>query len=616
MAELREWALIGDNNLERRHFLKEILENQFLLRAEAANTFDDLVGQLKEHSYKLILVAEDLPLSHRTPSYAPSNYLWELSTKEVSLGCIVVADIPAEVAALGIQFCCIHISPAFPMTEQRERVLTELGTINSLRRAPKSPVITLDDDPVLEEQIRVLSEFRSLKEGAEQLQYLVRDLIDCDQVEVSRLGQGLSGARVFRFRPQKGAQELGEFVIKLSPAEDLWKVELETAGYANATSCLGIPDYRPHVPKLATPRLPHGTANTPLSYAVSFGRWYAISYEFLGGGKFGKFIDLEAALVAESEELLKKTEGCPSALASAAPSDVLAFRIATLEKMLSWLCTNWYMNTADNRVRRDTRRIWETSDVPNREVASLPPYRFAGKTKGLVLGFLDSDAAKIGPRVFDRAMWNDKWATVRRLVTRPEGTKTGVPGLDGELSAILSPTHGDLNANNMFFWLQHEDQPFLIDFPFFDNCGHALQDLARLEVEVKFGLMDRQRSSPEGDLPAFDYTSSQIALWQEMEDHLLSDDWAAIKKESDWKQGRFTTNVDLSLGLVQAIRRKAVEVQSQQPDSFVKPFLNEYLPALLFHTVRAIGYQSLSLFKRLLAVYSSGSIIRILESAK
>jgi hypothetical protein len=37
--------------------------------------------------------------------------------------------------------------------------------------------------------------------------------------------------------------------------------------------------------------------------------------------------------------------------------------------------------------------------------------------------------------------------------------------------------------------------------------------------------------------------------------------------------------------------------------------LAEYWPALLYHTVRAIGYPSLSVFERLLAVYSAGSIL-------
>ena len=38
--------------------------------------------------------------------------------------------------------------------------------------------------------------------------------------------------------------------------------------------------------------------------------------------------------------------------------------------------------------------------------------------------------------------------------------------------------------------------------------------------------------------------------------------------------------------------------------------MKEYLPALLYHTTRAATFPSLSIFKRLLAVYSAGSILK------
>jgi hypothetical protein len=156
-------------------------------------------------------------------------------------------------------------------------------------------------------------------------------------------------------------------------------------------------------------------------------------------------------------------------------------------------------------------------------------------------------------------------------------------------------------------WLEHE-HPFLIDFPFYQEAGHALQDFARLETELKFALLDRQKDSPEKQLKAFEHTYSQMSIWQEMEDRLIAD-WK--QKNSGWPAKGYTGNVRLCFEFVQLIRNRALAVQQNDkcPGLPAGDFLTEYWPALLYHTVRSIGYPSLSVFKRLLAVYSAGSIL-------
>jgi hypothetical protein len=78
-----------------------------------------------------------------------------------------------------------------------------------------------------------------------------------------------------------------------------------------------------------------------------------------------------------------------------------------------------------------------------------------------------------------------------------------------------------------------------------------------------------------------------------------------------WPSKGYTDNVQLCFELVQLVRRRAQEVQQNVrcPGPPPGEFLDEYWPALLYHTVRAVGYPSLSVFKRLLAVYSTGSIL-------
>ena len=175
----------------------------------------------------------------------------------------------------------------------------------------------------------------------------------------------------------------------------------------------------------------------------------------------------------------------------------------------------------------------------------------------------------------------------------------------------LLPAHGDLNTGNILLWLD-EQHPFLIDFPCYQEAGHTLQDLASLEVAIKFLLLDRQDGSPKEKLRAFDHTHSQMEIWQEMEDHLLS---ASVPDDKQWLQAHcFPDNVTLCFELVRMVRERAVEVQALVPDLDNQPqFVDEYLPALLYYTVRVIGYESLSLFKRLLAVYSISQILTRLQ---
>lgn len=72
----------------------------------------------------------------------------------------------------------------------------------------------------------------------------------------------------------------------------------------------------------------------------------------------------------------------------------------------------------------------------------------------------------------------------------------------------------------------------------------------------------------------------------------------------------FTRNATLCLNLVRRLRQQAKRVQAQDCGEESMPaFHDEYLPALLFHTVRAVGYDSLSIFKRLLAIHSTSAIL-------
>jgi hypothetical protein len=113
-------------------------------------------------------------------------------------------------------------------------------------------------------------------------------------------------------------------------------------------------------------------------------------------------------------------------------------------------------------------------------------------------------------------------------------------------------------------------------------------------------------------LKALDHTYSQIPLWVQLEDHLRQEKhWHTAKEPKNWLPAEYCDDVLLCLEMVQMIRRKADEVRKKiLGDRYAKGFFDEYCIALLYQTLRAIGYNSLSVFKRLLAVHSAGEILR------
>jgi hypothetical protein len=235
-------------------------------------------------------------------------------------------------------------------------------------------------------------------------------------------------------------------------------------------------------------------------------------------------MDLETALVASAEGLHEKMEATQLATQVSGAAPVESVRSLVLDKMLDWLCQNWYMKPGP--VPRQERRLWQTEDLPDRTFVELPPYRLPTSRKGYILGFLESKPARMGERLFTG--WDGYRQGVEEFVEKAGGS-TGVGASDRNVSVVLSPAHGDLNGNNILLWLDYPDQPFLIDLPFYQERGHALQDLARLEVEIKFAIMDRQEDTPREELPDLDLTPSQVPLSQEMEEYLLSGDWPKLK---------------------------------------------------------------------------------------
>lgn len=634
MTELRPPILIGDIVPARAEWLSQFLIDYYnAASTQIADTFDKIRNLARQQlPGTVIFLADTLPFSYDIPEVTPNKNLDQLDGIDpmAQLVCVVTgAESPTPEGRRNV--CYIRLPSAEPTGPERDQIKLSLEPVKHklpLAQTSMKEVERLTDwdqqDRLLSEQILTLSLDKNLEDGQHRLYLLLRNCLDyrtVKAVRVKSLAQGKSGAMVFQINVTLKADGRGkkplrtqDYVLKVSKTEDLWKLESEVSGYLEAGDSELYTTYKAHVPALKTPWLPrssseHGPPVREFRYIASSLPWDAIHYDFLGGS-LGECMALESALTASPEKIRRLTgknlnkKFSISGPTSAALRD---FRLTFLETLLKALCEIWYHNGAFTD--RKEKQIWSKEEVDDRKYLPLPPYHLTERSKRWLSEFLNSEQAEIGSRLFPH-----EWADCRDRVLRlaHKGTRRSLKALGEKRPVTLSPVHGDLNAGNAFLWLKQDSFPFLIDLPFYQRQGHVLQDFARLEVDLKFSLMDRQEESPPELLPAFDLTPAQVPLWRELEEHLISN---RTKEpiEPDWISDGFKDNVSLSYQLVKIIRDRAELAQQQPCGASTEPpvaFMDEYLPALLYHTVRAITYPTLSLFKRLLAVYSAGSILK------
>jgi Ternary complex associated domain 9 len=603
-------VLLGDNDPERSALLVDIIANEFRTRIIRAEFFDEVDARVFEAvrsyvSWKLVLLSAELKESAKKWStIVPNHFFLIAKNNGFNVACVHTEAQPPDSDAVGSYIPSIYIPPA-ATDNRRKSIIDNIAAARIAGLAPrKRPVIKLDKDPVLAEQVNGLSVTEDSQKAEEVLAYLIGDF-QTDKsaaVAVSKLIQGASGSKVFCFRPEVTDPSVNERVIKIAHYSHEWKLVEEVEKHITAQRSLNN-GYKGHVPDIES-----FASGTDRQHITSYGDWRAIAYDFLGGAKFGKglnrfgkFMDLETALIGSQEELQRKMADTHFEGYFASPELSTDGRRRFLELLLDWLSNNWYLAHS----RREEKVIWDYSNGSDNSFDGFPPYRIPGRSKRYIINFLDSRTAQMGSRFFDK--WEEHHQMVRTFVAGSEAQLNSMYTLTAPQRVILSPAHGDLNSNNILLWLDEVEHPFLIDFPLYQESGHALQDFARLEVEVKFTLMDRQADSSPKELPAFDYTHSQVRLWQELERHSLRETWDASALSLEG--GAFDKNVILSHDLVNLIRIKARAVQEQHQSSGTIAFWTEYKPALLYHTLRAIGYDTLSPFKRILAVSSAAQLL-------
>jgi class 3 adenylate cyclase len=634
MSPPLEAVVIGDPDEERFGWFKKLLRDFYEVDAVQAKTYEQVKKLAEDQAVNfidtIVFLSDDLPFSSFKANPDPNlNFVrLEQIAHYTDFVCIVTKETDPFLGGVERQPHHIHLSTWPPTEGDKQRVLNELGSLGSRlsRRMDLSAIdnITIwdKDNRVLHQRVCSLGENHAALEGKDTLLRLIRNCLDCHDavsIEIKPLGQGKSGDSVFRLVIISGDQTK-DYVLKISDA--LWRLRNEVRGHLEAQKDTDLPEYKQHVAALRKPIHPIKSADPgdhfKDQFIVNSGQWYAIHCDFLGGATFGKFIDPETVLTAGPLTLQEKTKDTLPTyrLTSNEPDKVLAHRLRIFGAILDGLSEIWYGKK--RAAGRTLETVWRVEDRQEQDPVRLPPYQLTRRVKGLVQDFLESREAALGPRLFPR--WNYCAENTLKLVS--DKATAAELGLGYSIPFKLSPVHGDLNANNVLLWLDHEKYPFVIDLPSYQKDGHSLQDFARLEVEIKLSVLDRQEESPVDQLAAYDYTPSQIPLWIEMEDLLLESralDEARLGsmrvRQVNWKAPGYSMNVDLTYRLVMLLRQKACAIQQMKLDELSKavPFGIEYLPALLYHTVRAIGDASLSVFKRLLAIYTVGSILERLK---
>lgn len=444
----------------------------------------------------------------------------------------------------------------------------------------------------LELQIRELDSEGKLEAGKRVLRQLADHLIpEIGSFSLHGLGQGFSGAKVFRisYSDPQGTGDQIERVVKLTPddAHQAWKCQHELRNY---------PTIRPGLKRGPLTLVPQvygcRTGGSGDAIPAECENWLAVMYDFLGGSQ---------AFVCDFERVFLDPKGCFSELVKISPTAASRTTAAELaprfiEKLVEDLCI-WYQQSH----RQPRNSLWSSEEAPPRGPLEPPPYRFRRWEKTRILGSIRS-LEQYGVSV-KRAKWKSRSSLARLCVPTTRGLPKHLLNLGNDHRTLLTPVHADLNANNVLMVLDRSI-PFLIDFACYQSAGHNVQDFARLEVAIKIELMGREVEGPEWK----DLNSKEFPKWCEAEDWLMH--WPS--EDSFLRSlGAEYDSVKRAYQLCFYLREKAWEFHRFLCPSFSKAdFILSYSAALLYHTLRTIGYDSVVHVKRVFAVYSAGGIAK------
>jgi Ternary complex associated domain 9 len=559
MAEKR--VVIADSNKDRAEALRQLIAEQYEAEVERIEHWDvfekkfslkrnDDEEELGKRRIEVLILAWYLD-----PKTSPKFVLQRIAdtTRDYDVGKVVVLGCPNPSAIpRESEVRCLPSTGNEVSDEDVGKALHEL-------LAPHCPLpkLDVDKDCVLEAQISSLGAGGSVEEGMECLRFLIRDLWQCGEASIERLTQGLSGDLVLKVVLPEGGEQAGRFVLKISK-ERFGRLQKEAENWGKLEAQLnkggGLDSY-------VTRRVRPKKAMTGSAGLVAREGWHAVAYGLLGEPA-GQFATLRAVYVGGSSD--RKAEDA-------------------IEDAINHLSGVWY-----EKGKSEERTLWGSDD---------PVFAFSLAWKARLLGRLES----LGP-LYERSAGPEAGAADLRSLR--DWIVTG-PGFPMRGHVLLSPIHGDLNCGNILIWTDNKGRPFFIDFANYTDSGPSLTDLAHLESQVKFLLMDAENDNA---LPFLDHTPGQLPHWQRMDRSLSSPDPAGAVTGGPGVQRAFA----VCRWLREKAGRICQQVRRSHPGAEGRP-PSEYLAALAYHTLRVIGYEDVPPMKRLFAIHSAARLVEDLE---
>jgi hypothetical protein len=395
---------------------------------------------------------------------------------------------------------------------------------------------------------------------------------DCESAEVWRLTQGFSGSLVVAVSVKFSSAVARCIVLKLAPSRDRIKLQNGVENWDEIKDSLNFAGLRSHTPEPIVPETKHDRDGLD-ERIVEHAGILAIAYTLLGQ-QLGDFCDLESAY-------------CDQKFANTKTHEIV------LRKTLNVLNQLWYSKPLPENEVNCESSLWTMTDHPDRELRNFPPYALSRGGKVQILASIEQ-LDVLGKRLA-RDWYSDSKVQIEEFL---KANSMLPERLTRNSRTICSRIHGDLNRNNIFYWLEFE-HVFLLDFSTYQRNGHMLQDFAQLETQIIFGLMDREA---ESRIEALDYCPNQLASWIKLQDTLYGGNMFDSSIDLSSLMNDQRKGLERAYELVQLVRSTASAICKSR-DHPLQDI--EYRSALLYHTLKCIGFSNLSPFKRMLAVYNS-----------
>ena len=164
-------------------------------------------------------------------------------------------------------------------------------------------------------------------------------------------------------------------------------------------------------------------------------------------------------------------------------------------------------------------------------------------------------------------------------------------------NAILTVSHGDLNNANILF-KDDQPNPWLIDFAH-TGYGHYLRDFAKLETEIKFGLMDKKNEDALVRLP----------YWLDM-DNVLD---VLPFGETSYIQPHVWKETDPEILKAYSVIRHLRLLASDRMIGSKESHIAQYRTALFLYTLQTLAFSDISPCKKIFAFRSASRLCQFIK---